>query len=145
MAKRRTRSTSRSKPTQTNTPATAAKPAVGLTVVSSEEPAQSAAPEPSVVLKKKEFFERVVARSGAKKSEVRTIAEAVLEEIGEALSKGEVLALPPLGKVRVTRSVDRDSAEMIVAKIRRPKAGAGASDAGDDDASDTDMDEGDDE
>lgn len=113
--------------------------------MSSEEPAQSAAPEPSVVLKKKEFFERVVARSGAKKSEVRTIAEAVLEEIGEALSKGEVLALPPLGKVRVTRSVDRDSAEMIVAKIRRPKAGAGASDAGDDDASDTDMDEGDDE
>lgn len=134
MAKRRTRSTSRSKSVQTNAPAAAVVPAVGLTVVSSEVPETSGVPEPSVVLKKKEFFERVVARSGAKKSDVRTIAEAVLEEIGEALSKGEVLALPPLGKVRVTRSVDRESAEMIVAKIRRQKPGAENADASEEDA-----------
>lgn len=135
-----TRSTTKAAPKAAATPAAQPAPKVALTVVT-DTPA-AAAEAPGLVLRKKEFIERVVARSGAKRGDVRALTDALLDELGAALTGSETLVLPPLGKLRVTRSVDRDSAEMLMVKIRRPKPGkpanaaAQTADVQDDDADD---------
>ena len=60
-------------------------------------------PTLKVQLKKKEFFDRVVDRSGVRKGEAKTAIEAALAVLGEALANGEELNLPPLGKIKVAR------------------------------------------
>lgn len=96
-----------------------------MTVETTEAPAGAA--EGTLVLRKKDFIDRVVARSGAKRGEVRQIAEALLEELGAALAANETLALPPLGKLRVTRTQEHAGADTLVVKIRRAKAETEAS------------------
>ncbi|MDE3029726.1 MAG: HU family DNA-binding protein [Paracoccaceae bacterium] len=80
----------------------------------------------SATLRKKEFVARVTTLSGRKKQDVREITEAVLAVLGEALSKGEELNLPPLGKAKVNRQRDLTSGEMMIVKLRR----AGAKETG---------------
>lgn len=75
-----------------------------------------------VQVKKKDFVERVVLRSGAKKPVVRDLTEAVLAVLGEALAKGETLVLPPLGKISVARSVGKAGGEILHVKLRRMAA-----------------------
>ena len=82
-------------------------------------------PEANLVIKKKEFLDRVVAESGAKKPLARDVSEAVLKVLGAALAAGETLALPPLGKLRMTRQIDKQGAEVLLVKIRRAEPGAG--------------------
>jgi DNA-binding protein HU-alpha len=82
------------------------------------------------MLRKKEFIERVAARTDAKMGQVRDITEAVLAELGDALSKGETLSLSPLGKLRVNRQVERSEHEVLVVKIRRSTDGDDANDEG---------------
>ena len=60
--------------------------------------------------------------SGAKKKDVKTIVEATLSLMGEALARGEVLQLPPFGVARVTRGLDT-GAKSLVVKFRRAKPG----------------------
>mgnify|MGYP001767166819 CR=1 FL=1 len=74
----------------------------------------------ALLVKKKDFVERVVAVSGAKKAVARDLTEAVLQVLGEALSKGEGLILPPLGKLRVAKSMDKSGAEVLQIKLKRP-------------------------
>ncbi len=83
------------------------------------EPAAESAGAPGAVLKKKELLDRVVARSGVKKSEARDIVEAVLAELGAALARGEGLNLPPLGKAKVNRTRDNAQGEVLIVKLRR--------------------------
>jgi nucleoid DNA-binding protein len=90
--------------------------------------AEAAAHGPS--LKKKEFLDRVLLASGGKKKDVRDIAEATLKVLGDALSKGEELVLPPLGRAKVNRSREVGEGEMIMVKLRR----GGAKPAGGKDA-----------
>lgn len=92
-----------------------------LAVVASAAEAGNGAPggDVSLVVKKKDFLERVVARSGVKKPVARDVSEAVLAVLGEALAAGESLALPPLGKLRVTRQVDKQGGEVLQIKLRR--------------------------
>ncbi len=114
-------------------PKTGAKPAakaapvklalVGEALGAPVAPAQP--PDSSLVIRKKEFLERVVAASGAKKPVAREVTEAVLKVLGEALAAGESLALPPLGKLRVARQLDKQGGEMLVVKIRRGESGPG--------------------
>ncbi|WP_102226483.1 HU family DNA-binding protein [Acidimangrovimonas sediminis] len=109
------------------------------------DPAGTAAEPVSAeaTLGKKELFQRVTAATGAKKKDARLIAEATLAILGQALSEGEELNLPPLGKMRIVRSRDGGGAEVFTLKLRR-KTGVGsaqpvtaaASGPGDDDASD---------
>ncbi|PYF08651.1 DNA-binding protein HU-beta [Rhodobacter viridis] len=73
----------------------------------------------SVQVKKRDFVERVVLRSGAKKPVARDLTEAVLATLGEALAKGETLVLPPLGKISVTRSISKAGGDMLHIKLRR--------------------------
>lgn len=76
----------------------------------------------TLVLRKKEFLERIHVETGARKKDVREIVEATLKHLGEALANGETLALSPLGKLRVNRQVDKADAEMLIVKIRRDVA-----------------------
>jgi DNA-binding protein HU-alpha len=71
------------------------------------------------VLRKKELFERVVEVTGAKKKDVKPIVEATLKALGDALSAGDQLVLPPLGKAKVNQQKDLGSAEMLVIRLRR--------------------------
>lgn len=70
-------------------------------------------------IRRKEFVDRVVATSGLKPNVVKTTLDAVLQEIGDALSKGEALNLPPLGKLSVNRQKDIKGGEVLICKLRR--------------------------
>lgn len=52
-------------------------------------------------MKLKPFMERVVARTGAGRVVAKPLVDAVLLELGEALRRGETVALPGLGKIKV--------------------------------------------
>ena len=80
----------------------------------------------SLQVKKKDFVERVALRSGAKKPVARDLTEAVLATLGEALSKGESLILPPLGKIAVSRRIDKAGGEVLQVKLRRMSSGEAA-------------------
>jgi DNA-binding protein HU-alpha len=109
------------KKTGTTTTKTTTKPIAKPTAVKLAE--AGATPvgdvEPTVVLRKKELFERVTEASGAKKRDVRLIVEATLKVLGDALAAGETLALPPFGKAKVNRQKDLASGEMLIVKLRR--------------------------
>ena len=79
------------------------------------------------VLRKKELFERVVTVSGAKKRDVKSIVEATLQVLGDALASGEALALPPLGRAKVNRHKDLATGEMLVVRLRRNAESGGES------------------
>lgn len=86
-------------------------------------PEAGIAAAPVVTLRKKEFLERVVTASGAKKKDAREVIEATLRLLGEALAKGESVLLPPFGKARVSRHVDKKGGELLVIKLRRSEEG----------------------
>ncbi|WP_323005651.1 HU family DNA-binding protein [Pseudorhodobacter sp.] len=71
------------------------------------------------MVKKQELVERIVKASGAKKKDVKLIVEAALGVLGDALSAGEELNLPPLGKMKVNRQRDEGNAEILILKLRR--------------------------
>ncbi len=86
-------------------------------------------PHPAVVVQKKDFVDRVVAATGAKRSEVRPIVDATLEQLGEALSSGCTLAVPPLGRARINLEKDQRGGDVITLRLRRrPASGARAND-----------------
>ena len=91
--------------------------AASVTRLPTAEP-QAAVTEEKV-LRKKELFERVVEATGAKKKDVKPIVEATLKALGDALSAGGDLVLPPFGKAKVSKQKDLGSAEMLVIRLRR--------------------------
>jgi len=105
----------------------------------------SAAPEPEAdatnILKKPDFIDRVVERSGEKKRFVKPILEAALAVLGEALSKGEELNLQPLGRVKVNRHRVDEDAEMLILKLRRNARSLGAADQPNQDLAEEDEDD----
>lgn len=89
-----------------------------------EEPTVTRNPQPAIVLQKKDFVDRVVAASGVKKADARPIIEATLAQLGKALSAGETLAVPPLGRARVNLEHDQRGGEIITLRLRRrPSSG----------------------
>ncbi|MBT0956400.1 HU family DNA-binding protein [Alphaproteobacteria bacterium KMM 3653] len=70
-------------------------------------------------IKKNELFDRIMLTTGAKKKDVKPIVEATLRALGDALSAGEELQVPPLGKVKVHRQKDLANGEMLMLKLRR--------------------------
>ena len=73
----------------------------------------------STMIRRKEMVERIVAKSGLKPNEVKTMLDAVLSELGDALSAGEGLNLHPLGKVTINRRKKLGDKEVLICKIRR--------------------------
>ncbi|GHF53420.1 HU family DNA-binding protein [Seohaeicola zhoushanensis] len=93
-----------------------------------------AAPAAGADLKKAELIELVVARSGLQKKAVKPAVEAILSALGEAIEAGRPLNLPPLGRLRVARTEQKEKGSLSVLKLRR---GAGVKDSGKDPLADT--------
>ena len=79
-----------------------AKPAAAAPALTVVEPAASDAA--GGAMKLRELIESVVATTGGKKPEVKTVVEATLSALGAALATGRALAVPPLGKLRVVKN-----------------------------------------
>ena len=62
----------------------------------------------------KDIIESVAAATGQKKPEAKKAVEATLSAIGAALAQKSILALPPLGKLRVAKA----SAGVMTLKLR---------------------------
>jgi hypothetical protein len=86
-------------------------------------------------LTKKLLIEAVTARTAQRKTAVKDIVDAVLGEIGQALTRGEMLVLPPLGRVTLARKKTAERGEVLVLKLRRtpPSAAAGTPQDADED------------
>ena len=79
-------------------------------------------------LKMKDLIDKVVTSTGAKKADVRAVIEATLAALGDALSNGDTLNLPPFGRAKVSRTADAGSGKAMTVKLRRPSAaGSGKS------------------
>lgn len=103
-----------------------------LAVVSAPAATEDSAAENTVaapVMRKKDLVDRVMKRTDAKKKEAREIIDAVLEELGLALTRGDELNLPPLGKAKVNRQRDLVSGEVLIVRLRRPGPGQESGDA----------------
>ncbi|MCK0139099.1 HU family DNA-binding protein [Aliiroseovarius sp. F47248L] len=91
----------------------------------SSKPDESKPTAPSEpVVKTKEMLARVAARTELRPIQVRDVYEAVLEELGAALVRGEKLRIPPLGTVKVNRQKTLPDADVVICKIRRNKMSA---------------------
>ncbi|MDE9450640.1 HU family DNA-binding protein [Aliiroseovarius sp. Z3] len=86
------------------------------------------ATSPEPVVKTKEMLARVATRTELRPNQVRDVYDAVLEELGAALVRGEKLRLPPLGTVKVNRQKTMPDADVVICKIRRNKVSAKAND-----------------
>jgi nucleoid DNA-binding protein len=103
-----------------------AKSLAPAAVVSAGAKATDAGGSNANSLKKKDLIDRVLKVTGAKKKDVRDIVEATLNVLGDALSKGEMLNLPPFGKAKVSRPSETGSGKAMTVKLRRgPGNGAG--------------------
>lgn len=81
---------------------------------------ESAAPEEADNLfKRSDLLAAVAARSDLPKSQLRDVIELVLEEMGQALSSGQDLAVPPLGRIKQQRRKEMDGAEVLGLRLRR--------------------------
>lgn len=91
--------------------------------MSTEKTAQDmpAVPDTATVgqMKKKELIELVVARSEVRKKFAKPVVEAMLAVLGESIADGRALNLPPLGKLRINRSIDKTNAKVTVCKLRQ--------------------------
>ncbi|MEO0358564.1 MAG: HU family DNA-binding protein [Pseudomonadota bacterium] len=70
-------------------------------------------------LKKKELIAAIADQTGQKKSDVRLVAEAMLQILGDELSKGRQLNLQPFGKVQVLNEKMQERAHILKCKVRR--------------------------
>ncbi len=85
--------------------------------------------EDIVSLGKRDLIDRVVLASGIKKKAAKPVIEAMLKELGDALSRGETLNLQPFGKANVKRQKDLEHAEIIELRLRRSKLAIKAAEA----------------
>jgi nucleoid DNA-binding protein len=77
---------------------------------------------PANALKIKDLVEKVALATGAKKPQIREILEAGLAVMGNALSGGAMLNLPPFGKAKVSRAAETGSGKPMTIKLHRSPA-----------------------
>jgi nucleoid DNA-binding protein len=76
-------------------------------------------PQVAGVVQKRDFIDRIIAATGARKADARPIIEATLAELGQVLSDGQTLAVPPLGRARVRVEKDARGGDVITLRLRR--------------------------
>ena len=69
-------------------------------------------------LKKKDLIEMVLGQGGIKKKYAKPVLDALLVALRVALEDGRDLNLPPLGKLKVTRSKDGQGAHVLTCRLR---------------------------
>lgn len=82
-------------------------------------------------VKLKDLIEKVTASTGAKKPQVRSVIEAMLKEMGDALGAAQVLNLPGLGKLRVVKQAETATGTMTIKLRRGTGGGQGGGQGGD--------------
>lgn len=118
MARKTTKTTTtKTRARKTSPTATDAKPAALVT----EPPKVLPAPEIVNTLGKRDLIERVVETSGVKKKDAKPVIEAMLRELGDALSRGDTLNLQPFGKGIVKSRKSPENAEIIELRLRRSR------------------------
>ncbi|WP_341365789.1 HU family DNA-binding protein [Yoonia sp. BS5-3] len=84
---------------------------------------ETAETDPAGPMKKPQLLDEVVARTNVKKRDAKPAVEAALAVIAEALSNGDDVNLPPLGKLRVIKSKDLEAgAKVLTLKLRTMKS-----------------------
>jgi hypothetical protein len=68
-------------------------------------------------LRKKEFLDRVIQRSGLPRNQARIAVDATLAQLAELLLASEEANLPPLGKLKVTRTKDNGRNRVLMVKL----------------------------
>ena len=96
-----------------NASAAKVKPAPKLAAKPAEKPAGKPGTD---MVRLKDIIESVAAATGQKKPEAKKAVEATLSAIGAALAQKSILALPPLGKLRVAKASAGRSEERRVGK-----------------------------
>ncbi|MFN3524931.1 MAG: DNA-binding protein [Paracoccus sp. (in: a-proteobacteria)] len=76
-------------------------------------------PHAAKVVQKRDFIDSVLAETGARRAEARPIIEATLAQLGRVLSSGQTLAVPPLGRARISTERDARGGEVITLRLRR--------------------------
>jgi hypothetical protein len=114
------------KPARSKTRAAATKPRAVRKAV------KSAAPKPvskeiekvqpadieRVELTKKELVERLVRDTDMKKGDARRALEAVLGVFREALAEGANISAAPLGKVKIARTKETATGQLVVCRVK---------------------------
>lgn len=95
----------------------AAKPSTKPAPVAPPAPPEK--PAPLVALKVKDLIDRVAEATDGKRTVVKDIVEATLAVLGKALDGGETLNLPPIGKIRVAKSVAEGEKGAMTVKVRK--------------------------
>ena len=99
--------------------------AIAKAITASDEAAELA----PRAMGKRELIDRVVVASGIKKKAAKPVIEAMLKELGDALSRGENLNLQPFGKGIVKSRKDLENAEIVELRLRRSKLAVKAAEA----------------
>jgi hypothetical protein len=76
------------------------------------------------ILKKKDFMDRAIDKSGIKKADAKAGIDAALAVLAEALANGDDLILPPLGKLKVTREKANPKGRILILRLQLIPAGA---------------------
>lgn len=76
------------------------------------------------ILKKKEFLDRAIEKSGLRKADAKAAVDATLAVLAEALAKGEEIILPPLGKLKVAREKDHPKGRILMLRLQMIPGGA---------------------
>lgn len=81
--------------------------------------AETGSEDAAVDLRKKELIDLVVARSGVKKKDAKPVVEAMLAVLGDSVAEGRELNLPPFGKLRINRTVEKPNGRITICKLRQ--------------------------
>lgn len=81
-------------------------------------------PAPEVkAMKLKDLIDAVAQSTGGRKPEVKATVEATLSALGKALTAGQAVAVPPLGKLRVVKT--KGAALTLKLRLADPSKAAG--------------------
>lgn len=80
-----------------------------------------------VQLKKKDFYERAAGKSGIKKPDAKAAIDATLATLAEALSAGQEVIIPPLGKIKMTREKATKQGRILMLRLQLDAGDKGGS------------------
>ncbi|MDO5647655.1 DNA-binding protein [Paracoccus sp. (in: a-proteobacteria)] len=87
-----------------------------------DDPGSDGSPRTAKVLQKRAFVDRVVAETGIPRGQALPVIDATLAQLGLAMAQGMTLAVPPLGRARVTIDHSDDGNDVVTMRLRRPRA-----------------------
>lgn len=106
--------TRKTAPKTTVSKAKAPPAAAPVDIVVAPDLAEPTLPE----FKKKDLLEMALGQGGIKKKHAKPVLDALLMALRIALEDGRDLNLPPLGKLKVTRSKDGQGAHVLTCRLR---------------------------